>query len=166
MVLPVQKEVYRNEVVVMSRRFHVEDEAVDAVLNEGPQEPAHHEQDRKRMLRDRYGEICKSRQAAMKILLVRHEQHHTVLPPTWGELYPCVALSQGGVALPTKIEDNRKPDYWDPVPVATNQKESYLDCTVFIYSLLGFWFNYFPPHQHLFGPLSERKNTSSPNNMF
>lgn len=50
----------------MSRRFHVEDEAVDAVLNEGPQEPANHEKDRKHMLRDRYGEICKSKRAAMK----------------------------------------------------------------------------------------------------
>lgn len=40
-VLPVQEEVQRDEVVVMSWWFHVKDKAMDAVLDECPQEPAH-----------------------------------------------------------------------------------------------------------------------------
>lgn len=57
MVLAVQQEVQRDEVVVVSRRLHVEDEAVDAVLHEGPQEPAHQEQDGEHGFMDGDGEV-------------------------------------------------------------------------------------------------------------
>ena len=52
MVLAVQQEVYGDEVVVVGGRFQVEDEAVDAVLDEGPQEPAGHEQHWETVRRD------------------------------------------------------------------------------------------------------------------
>lgn len=59
MVLAMQKEVQRNEVVVMSRRFHVEDEAVDAVLDERPQGPTQQKKEWEHVLMDRDGELCK-----------------------------------------------------------------------------------------------------------
>lgn len=56
-VLPVQEEVKRDEVVVMGRGLHVKDKAVDAVLHEGPQEPAQQEQRQEEVLVDRDGNI-------------------------------------------------------------------------------------------------------------
>lgn len=41
----------------MSWRFHVEDEAMDAVFDERPQEPAHQEEHGERVLMDGDGEV-------------------------------------------------------------------------------------------------------------
>lgn len=41
----------------MGRRFHVKDKAMDAVLDERPQEPAEQEEERENGLVDRDGEI-------------------------------------------------------------------------------------------------------------
>lgn len=56
-VLPMQEEVYGDEVVVMGRGLHVKDKAMDAVLDEGPEEPAHHEEHWEQVLMDWDGEI-------------------------------------------------------------------------------------------------------------
>ena len=56
-VLAVQEEVQRDEVVVMSWWFHVEDEAMDAVLDERPQEPAQQEEHQEHVLMHRDGEV-------------------------------------------------------------------------------------------------------------
>lgn len=52
-VLSVQQEVKRNEVVVMGRWFHVKDKAMDTVLDERPQEPARQKERRENVLMDR-----------------------------------------------------------------------------------------------------------------
>lgn len=56
-VLPVQEEVKGDEIVVMCWWFHVEDKAMDAVLDEGPQEPAQHKKRQENVLMDRNGEV-------------------------------------------------------------------------------------------------------------
>lgn len=58
MMLPMQEEVYGDEVVVMGRGLHVKDKAVNAVLDEGPEEPAHHEEHWEQVLMDWDGEVC------------------------------------------------------------------------------------------------------------
>lgn len=56
-VLPVQEKVKRNEIVVMGRRFHVKDKAMDAVLDERPQEPAQQKQRQEEVLMDGDGDV-------------------------------------------------------------------------------------------------------------
>lgn len=56
-VLSVQEEVKCDEVVVMGWWFHVKDKAMDAVLHEGPQEPAHHKEQQKSVFMDQDGEV-------------------------------------------------------------------------------------------------------------
>ena len=43
----------------MGWRFHVKDKAMDAVLHEGPQKPAHHKEQREDVLMDGDGEVWK-----------------------------------------------------------------------------------------------------------
>lgn len=57
-VLSVQEEVKRDKVVVMGGRFHVKDKAMDAILDERPQEPAKQKEQRENVLMDRNGEVC------------------------------------------------------------------------------------------------------------
>lgn len=57
MVLSVQEEVYCDEVVVVGWRFHVKDKAMDAVLDERPQEPAHQKEQWENVLMDGDGEV-------------------------------------------------------------------------------------------------------------
>lgn len=57
MVLSVQEEVKRDKVVVMGRRFHVKDKAVDAILDERPQEPAKQKEQWENVLMDGNGEV-------------------------------------------------------------------------------------------------------------
>ena len=56
-VLSVQEEVYRDEVVVMGWWFHVKDKAMDAVLDERPQEPARQKEQWENVLMDRDREV-------------------------------------------------------------------------------------------------------------
>lgn len=56
-VLSMQEKVKRDEVVVMSWRLHVEDKAMDAVLDERPQEPAEQKERWEHVLMDRDGEV-------------------------------------------------------------------------------------------------------------
>lgn len=58
-VLSVQEEVQRDEVVVMSWWFHMKDKAVDAVLDERPQEPARQKEHWENVLMDRDREFWK-----------------------------------------------------------------------------------------------------------
>ena len=58
-VLSVQQEVDGDEVVVVGWGPHVEDEAVDAVLQEGPEKPAQSEEQGEHVLVDSNGEIWK-----------------------------------------------------------------------------------------------------------
>lgn len=61
MVLSVQQEVQHDEVVVMGWRFHVKDKAMDAVLDQRPQEPAHHKERREKVGMDREGDVWDER---------------------------------------------------------------------------------------------------------
>lgn len=56
-VLSVQEEVKRDEIVVMGRWFHVKDKTMDAVLDEGPHEPAHQKQRQEKVLMDWDGDV-------------------------------------------------------------------------------------------------------------
>lgn len=61
-MLSVQEEVYRDKVVVVGRRFHVKDKAMDAVLDERPQEPAQQKEQREAVLVDRDGDAWQQRE--------------------------------------------------------------------------------------------------------
>ncbi len=56
-VLTMQQEVQHDEVIIVGRRAHVEDETMDAVLDEWPQEHAEHEDKRKAVLVDQNGVV-------------------------------------------------------------------------------------------------------------
>lgn len=56
-VLPVQEEVKHDEVVVVGRGLHVEDKAMDAVLDKRPQEPAQQKEWREHVFVDRDGHV-------------------------------------------------------------------------------------------------------------
>lgn len=56
-VLSMQEKVKRDEIVVMGRWFHVKDKAMDAVLDEGPHEPAHQKQRQEKVLMDGDGDV-------------------------------------------------------------------------------------------------------------
>lgn len=56
-VLPVQQEVQRDEVIIVGGRTHVEHEAMDAILHEGPDEHPEHEEEREQVLMDRDVEL-------------------------------------------------------------------------------------------------------------
>lgn len=58
-VLSVQEEVQHDEVVVMSWWFHVKDKAMDAVLDERPQEPARQKEHWENVLMDRDRDVWK-----------------------------------------------------------------------------------------------------------
>lgn len=53
----MQEKVKRDEIVVMGRWFHVKDKAMDAVLHEGPYEPAHQKQRQEKVLMDWDGDV-------------------------------------------------------------------------------------------------------------
>lgn len=55
-VLPVQEEVKRDEVVVVGGGLHVENKAMDAVFHKRPQEPAQQKERQEHVLVDRDGE--------------------------------------------------------------------------------------------------------------
>lgn len=57
MVLTVQQEVQRDEVIIVGGWAHVEDEAMDAVLDKRPQKHAKHEDERKAVLVDQNGVV-------------------------------------------------------------------------------------------------------------
>ncbi len=56
-VLTMQQEVQHDKVIIVGGRAHMEDEAMDAVLDERPQEHAEHEDERKAVLVDRNGVV-------------------------------------------------------------------------------------------------------------
>lgn len=56
-VLSMQQEVKHDEIVVVGRRFHVKDKAMDAVLHQGPHEPAQQEQRQEKVLMDGDGDV-------------------------------------------------------------------------------------------------------------
>lgn len=56
-VLSMQEEVKRDEIVVMGWRLHVKDKAMDAVLDERPQEPAHQKERQEEVLMDGDGDV-------------------------------------------------------------------------------------------------------------
>lgn len=55
MVLPMKQEMDCDEVIVVGRRAHVEQEAMDAVLDEGPHEHPNQEEERETVLVDQEG---------------------------------------------------------------------------------------------------------------
>lgn len=56
-VLPMQEEVKHDEVVVVGRRLHVENKAMDAVLDKRPQEPTQQKERWEHVLVDRDGQV-------------------------------------------------------------------------------------------------------------
>lgn len=56
-MLTVQQEVQRDEVIIVGGWAHVEDEAMDAVLDKWPQKHAKHEDEWKAVLVDQNGVV-------------------------------------------------------------------------------------------------------------
>lgn len=64
-MLPMQQEMQRDEIVVTSRWLHVEDKAMDEVLEQGPQEHPHEEDEGEEVFVDRDGVLYTTRRAAV-----------------------------------------------------------------------------------------------------